>query len=167
MWCQTGEWQVFRWLVGLQTIETRGLTKHECVEKYCIVQQCFFETQGQCEPSNSRFNSMMDHCPFACSDGECPDPAGNDECQDDSLYCPREKYLVSSSFWSTHVSILCYPLCICILCMCRGNATSHLETSTQPFRTVSILAVTGDVPENLGMTSARTRSGPVQDGNIL
>ncbi len=103
MWCQTGEWQVFRWLVGLQTIQTRGLTKHECVEKCFIVQQWFFETQGQCEPSNSRFNSMMDHCPFACSDGECPDPAGNDECQDDSLYCPREKYLVWNFSYCLHV----------------------------------------------------------------
>ena len=37
---------------------------------------------------------MIEDCPYTCSDGECPGPAGNDLCQDEEMYCLREKFLV-------------------------------------------------------------------------
>ncbi len=52
---------------------------------------------------------MMDHCPWACSGGECPDPAGNEMCQDDDLNCPGYKEEVINIKYLYVISI-CYVL---------------------------------------------------------
>ncbi len=54
----------------------------------------FFSSQGRCDPSHEKFESTLDNCPFTCTNGECPTPAGNEQCQDSDIYCPREKFLV-------------------------------------------------------------------------
>ena len=53
-----------------------------------------FLLQGKCDPSHEDFFDMMEDCQNTCSDSECQGPAGNDDCQDTTLDCPRYKHLV-------------------------------------------------------------------------
>ena len=109
----------------------------------------------------------MERCQFTCSDNTCPGPAGNENCQDESLDCPRDEFLVKNLttiyyfgnvFWKNQSTVHWLIF--------RDTAIQAQMNSTQQSRIASILVVQESALENLGMNSVKMKSGPAHIGNM-
>ncbi len=104
------------------------------------------------------FVDMMEECQYTCSDGECPGLAGNDACEDTSMNCPRDEYLVKTLF--KKIAMLFISI------LCRGTVTQAQMSFTQLSGIASIPVPKENARVNLEMRIVKMKSGPVHTGNM-